>query len=65
MEPDKGVRRTDGYYRSPFNDNLIASGSDDGKVFIWQVPENFNLHTEEGADIVDVAPVAKFSGHGR
>jgi coronin-1B/1C/6 len=21
---------------NPFNDSLIASGSDDGKVFLWQ-----------------------------
>ncbi|RPA78934.1 DUF1900-domain-containing protein [Ascobolus immersus RN42] len=50
---------------SPFNDSLIASGSDDGKVFIWQVPDEFSLYTEEGQDIVDVAPLARFSGHGR
>ncbi|KAF2763335.1 coronin-6 [Pseudovirgaria hyperparasitica] len=50
--------------RSPFNDSLIASGSDDGKVFIWQVPDNFSLHTE-AEEPPDVSPVAKFIGHSR
>ena len=44
---------------SPFNDSLIASGSDDGKVFIWTVPDNFTLYTDEGdgssADVVEKA----------
>lgn len=67
--------------RNPFNDSLIASGSDDGKVretpngrrifgsqeqaFIWKVPEGFTLRTEEGEQPADVAPVAKLVGHSR
>ena len=50
---------------SPFNDSLIASGSDDGKAFIWQVPEEFTLRTEEGEELKDVAPVQKLTGHSR
>ncbi|QIX01010.1 hypothetical protein AMS68_006527 [Peltaster fructicola] len=49
---------------SPFNDDLIASGSDDGKVFLWKVPENFTLHTD-AEEIEDVKPVGKLSGHSR
>ncbi|KAH7408815.1 hypothetical protein DE146DRAFT_647250 [Phaeosphaeria sp. MPI-PUGE-AT-0046c] len=49
---------------SPFNDSLIASASDDGKVFIWKVPENFTLHTD-AEEPADVAPQAKLSGHMR
>ncbi|KAI9679588.1 MAG: Coronin-like protein crn1 [Trizodia sp. TS-e1964] len=49
---------------SPFNDSLIASGSDDGKVFIWTVPEGFSLQTEE-EEPEDISPVKKFTGHSR
>ncbi|KIW44616.1 uncharacterized protein PV06_03072 [Exophiala oligosperma] len=49
---------------NPFNDSLIASGSDDGKVFLWRVPDDFTLHLDVPADEVqDVAPVGKLSGH--
>lgn len=49
---------------NPFNDSLIASGSDDAKVFIWKVPENFSLHTNAD-EPQDVGPVSKLSGHSR
>ncbi|KAH3907881.1 coronin [Parastagonospora nodorum] len=49
---------------SPFNDSLIASASDDGKVFIWKVPENFTLHTD-AEEPADVSPQVKLSGHMR
>ncbi|KAH9862965.1 hypothetical protein J1614_010694 [Plenodomus biglobosus] len=49
---------------SPFNDSLISSASDDGKVFIWKVPDNFSLHTD-AEEPADVAPVARLSGHMR
>ncbi|KAI8941939.1 Coronin-like protein crn1 [Plenodomus lindquistii] len=49
---------------SPFNDSLISSASDDGKVFIWKVPDNFTLHTD-AEEPADVAPVARLSGHMR
>ncbi|KAF9238880.1 hypothetical protein DTO006G1_4155 [Penicillium roqueforti] len=49
---------------NPFNDDLIASGSDDGKVFLWRVPENFTVRPEvEADDIQDLAPIGKLSGH--
>ncbi|POS87849.1 DUF1900-domain-containing protein [Erysiphe pulchra] len=49
---------------NPFNDHLIASGSDDGKVFLWQVPQDFTLYTD-AEEPVDVAPYSKLSGHSR
>ncbi|KAB8069773.1 hypothetical protein BDV29DRAFT_45061 [Aspergillus leporis] len=49
---------------NPFNDDLIASGSDDGKVLLWRVPEGFTLRPDVDADeIQDIAPVGKLSGH--
>jgi hypothetical protein len=50
--------------RNPFNDRIIASGSDDGKVFIWQVPQGFTLYSD-AEEIEDVSPVGKLSGHSR
>lgn len=49
---------------SPFDDSLIASASDDGKVFLWRVPEDFTLH-QDTEEPVDVAPLHKLSGHTR
>lgn len=49
---------------SPFNDSLISSASDDGKVFIWKVPEGFSLYTD-AEQPADVSPVARLSGHMR
>ncbi|KIV81149.1 hypothetical protein PV11_08589 [Exophiala sideris] len=49
---------------NPFHDDLIASGSDDGKVFLWRVPEDFRLHLDVPVDeIKDIGPVGKLSGH--
>ncbi|KAG9589413.1 DUF1900-domain-containing protein, partial [Aureobasidium melanogenum] len=49
---------------NPFDDSIIASGSDDGKVFVWKVPEDFSLHTDAD-EPTDVSPVHKLSGHTR
>ncbi|RKF82156.1 Coronin-like protein crn1 [Golovinomyces cichoracearum] len=49
---------------NPFNDRVIASGSDDCKVFIWQVPHEFTLYGEN-EEPVDIAPVSRLSGHSR
>ncbi|KAF7944040.1 hypothetical protein EAE96_010450 [Botrytis aclada] len=49
---------------NPFNDRIIASGSDDGKVFIWEVPQGFSLY-QDSEEPVDVAPVSKLAGHSR
>ena len=50
--------------RNPFNDRIVASASEDGKVFIWEVPQNFTLYTD-AEEITDVSPVSKLSGHPR
>ncbi|KAF2732070.1 actin-binding protein-like protein [Polyplosphaeria fusca] len=49
---------------SPFNDHLLSSASDDGKVFIWKVPDGFTLYTD-AEEVPDVAPVARLTGHLR
>ncbi|BCR89326.1 coronin [Aspergillus chevalieri] len=49
---------------NPFNDELLASGSDDGKICLWRVPENFTIRPDiEPDQIQDVTPVGKLSGH--
>lgn len=50
--------------RNPFNDRIVASGSDDGKVFLWEVPEGFTLYTD-AEEVPDVFPVSKLAGHSR
>ncbi|KAH6627633.1 hypothetical protein F5144DRAFT_576451 [Chaetomium tenue] len=49
---------------NPHNDRIIASASDDGKVFIWEVPQGFTLLTD-AEEITDVSPVSKLTGHSR
>jgi coronin-1B/1C/6 len=50
--------------RNPFNDRIISSASEDGKIMIWQVPRGFTLHVD--AEVIPhVDPVAKLSGHPR
>ncbi|KAL2852016.1 hypothetical protein BJY01DRAFT_208706 [Aspergillus pseudoustus] len=49
---------------NPFNDEILASGSDDGRICLWKVPEGFTVTPDVHADdIQDVAPVSKLSGH--
>ncbi|KAK9455400.1 DUF1900-domain-containing protein [Dipodascopsis uninucleata] len=50
---------------NPFDDSVVATASEDGKVGIWKVPEDFTVHTAIGENIKDVAPVSKLSGHSR
>jgi len=49
---------------NPFNNHIVASASDDGKVMIWQVPQGFSLFTD-AEEPADVSPVSKLSGHTR
>lgn len=49
---------------NPFKDQIVASGSDDGKVFIWEIPENFTVYTD-AEEPADIGPVSKLSGHSR
>ncbi|KAI2091384.1 Coronin-like protein crn1 [Ophidiomyces ophidiicola] len=49
---------------NPFNDSLITSSSEDGKIFLWRVPDGFTLHSDADS-VSDIAPVGKLSGHPR
>ncbi|KAI7899538.1 uncharacterized protein BX663DRAFT_521236 [Cokeromyces recurvatus] len=44
---------------NPFNDYVIASGSEDSKIMIWDIPEQYAEDQEE------INPVLKLSGHSR
>lgn len=60
------VGRCTDFARNPFHDSLIASGSDDGKVFLWRVPEDFTLSPDTAPDeIQDVSPVGRLAGHSK
>ncbi|KAF3906496.1 Coronin [Dactylellina cionopaga] len=49
---------------NPFHDDIIASASDDGKIFIWKVPADFTLYVdEEELSAKEVKPSARLSGH--
>ncbi|EWC47000.1 coronin-like protein crn1 [Drechslerella stenobrocha 248] len=49
---------------NPFHDDIIASGSDDGRVFVWKVPADFSLHVdEEDLPSKEVQPHARLTGH--
>lgn len=50
---------------NPFNDQLLASASDDGKIGLWKVPDDYKIVYEPEEEIEDVAPIAKLSGHQR
>ncbi|CCF55996.1 hypothetical protein KAFR_0A05610 [Kazachstania africana CBS 2517] len=51
----------------PFNDRRIASCSDDSKIAIWEIPEDYSFHKYVDADNEpkDVKPVKWLAGHGR
>lgn len=50
---------------NPFDDEMVASGSDDGKIGIWKVPSDYNVAPENAEDIKDVSPVKFLSGHSK
>lgn len=51
----------------PFNKNRIASSSDDAKICIWEIPEDYSFHSykNEDGDPIIVKPVKILSGHSR
>lgn len=51
----------------PFNDNIVASGSDDGKIGIWEIPEDYSFHhyTNSEGEPRDLQPKKFLTGHGR
>ncbi|KAI1330411.1 DUF1900-domain-containing protein [Xylariaceae sp. FL0255] len=48
---------------NPFNDRQIASASDDGKIMLWEVPNDFTLFTDDEDKLV--RPKSTLSGHSR
>ncbi|KAI9249892.1 hypothetical protein BY458DRAFT_483050 [Sporodiniella umbellata] len=44
---------------NPFNDYVIASGSEDTKIMIWSIPEEYS------EDLLEVSPLLTLSGHER
>ncbi|KAL6943109.1 hypothetical protein ACO0RG_002094 [Hanseniaspora osmophila] len=51
----------------PFDEQKIASASDDAKICIWEIPENFTLQSVDNAEEVDdiEKPVQVLTGHSR
>ncbi|ODV63488.1 coronin, partial [Ascoidea rubescens DSM 1968] len=57
----------------PFNDHIVASCSEDGKIFIYNIPEDYSFHlptdpkNKKNSDpqIKDIYPSTKLSGHTR
>lgn len=52
----------------PFNDQRIVSASDDGKIGVWDIPEDYSFHNyldEEEEQPKNVAPTKFLSGHSR
>ena len=53
---------------NPFNKQQIVSCSDDGKICLWEIPEDFSFHKnlDEEDNIKDITePVKVLSGHTR
>ncbi|SCU98603.1 LADA_0H14202g1_1 [Lachancea dasiensis] len=52
---------------NPFDDYCIASGSDDGKIGIWEIPKDYSFHNYTSADgePKDLEPKKFLQGHGR
>lgn len=52
---------------NPFDDRMIASSSEDGKIAIWKVPEDYSFvdYLDSNGEPKFVNPVKKLSGHLR
>lgn len=51
---------------NPFNPQEIVSVSDDGKVFIWTIPDDFSIKSSNPDEIEDITTPKKIlSGHTR
>lgn len=50
---------------NPFDDDVLASSSDDGKIAIWKIPKDYTLFYEDPEEIKDISPIKKLSGHNR
>lgn len=51
---------------SPFDDSVVVSGSEDGKINIWKIEESlFEGWGEDGWEAEDISPVARLNAGGR
>ncbi|SCV04830.1 LANO_0G12772g1_1 [Lachancea nothofagi CBS 11611] len=52
---------------NPFNDYCLASGSDDGKIGIWEIPQDYSFHNyaDSEGEPKDLKPRKFLVGHGR
>lgn len=52
---------------SPFNDSIVASAGEDGRVAITHVDDQLlrDAWNGDAAEVKDLEPVSKFSAHGR
>lgn len=52
---------------NPFDDNVIASGSDDARIGIWQIPDDYSFrnYVDEQGEPKNIEPVKMLSGHTR
>ncbi|SMN21960.1 similar to Saccharomyces cerevisiae YLR429W CRN1 Coronin, cortical actin cytoskeletal component that associates with the Arp2p/Arp3p complex to regulate its activity [Maudiozyma saulgeensis] len=51
----------------PFHPQRIVSCSDDAKICVWEIPEDYSFHkyVDENGDPKDIKPVKILSGHSR
>lgn len=49
----------------PFDDHRILSSGEDGKILVWEIPENYSYIHVDPENIVDVKPIASLTGHSR
>ncbi|WOO82822.1 Coronin-like protein crn1 [Vanrija pseudolonga] len=51
---------------SPFDDNFVVSGGEDGKIFLWNIEDSiFEGWGDDGWAPSDIAPVGKLNAGGR
>ncbi|ODV84734.1 hypothetical protein CANARDRAFT_8313 [[Candida] arabinofermentans NRRL YB-2248] len=50
---------------NPFDDRKLASVGEDGKVMLWEIPENYTFTKADVDNIVDVKPIGTLTGHSR
>lgn len=52
---------------NPFNDRIIVSSSDDAKIGVWEIPEDYSFHSyvDEDGNPKDIKPLKFLTGHSR
>lgn len=49
----------------PFNENRIISSGEDGKILIWEIPNDYTYYNVDPENINDVKPIDSLTGHSR